>query len=596
MNRLLLLLLSLWLLSGCGLFRSGSGSSVKIDQEAEQLLEQGKQLMEADRYVDAMDAFSEAADRTWHRSTTYSIYMTGLAAHYANYDDVARSRFNKLVEDYPRSRYVVDAKYHLALGRMNNRSLRDKMGGAFEMLTLIETTGNDVIRQDGIQQLRQFLFEADDLGETEFNNLITTADPEYKVMVLEAWLYRKAGEGQYQAARDHYAEWVADGNEKSDFLTDLFSQIEETNTAVTFEPNIIRLAISLPYFWDNQRAIYNQEIPRGGLTSLEFYEGFKLAVEQYSDSTGKQVFLRIFDSKRDTQQVKTFLEQMETFRPTMIVGDYYNKESDIIAAWADSNKVPQIIPYSPTSSLVQDRNFTFLAHPAVVTHGARLAEYAWYNQGLTRVAVFNDGGSSTNDLANGFASAFIELGGIVDTFRVSSDYEIAVEQIPDQIRKIVDDGTGVGVYIPLMGNEEAAGLIINLLRQRNKQVTIMGSPHFRTRYNTLSRDIKEYYQVLFTTSHLHDPADPLYADLYREYLRQFSFPPSENVIQGYDLGRYLLSVLETYDPTMGVSLDNYLRIADEFDGLHIDYRFDSQQSNQDVNIGQYTPEGIIRVN
>lgn len=594
MNRLIPIVLSLWILTGCGLFRSTP--VVSVDQEAERMIEQGKQLMRAERYADAMDVFAGAADRTWHRGTTLAIYMTGLAAHYANYDDVARSRFKDLIEDYPRSRYVDDAQYHLALGRMNNRSMRDQMGGALEMLTLIESTGNERLQQDGIKQLREFFFQAENLGATEFRNLYTTAEPPVNTYVMEAWLYRQARQGEWEQAQQQYETYLKEGGEKSDFLEKLFEQIAEEEVEVSFEPGILRLAISMPFFWDDQAAIYNQELPRRGVTSLEFYEGFRLAVEEYSDSTGKKVFLRMFDSKRDTTQVNASLQKMETYRPTLIVGDYYNQQSKVIAEWADTNRVPQIIPYSPSSELVEGRSYTFLAHPAVTTHGARMAEYAWYNQGLTRVAVFTDGSNSTEDLMAGFARTFLDLGGIIDTMRISANYEMAIDQIPDQVKKIVDDGTGVGVYIPLMGNEEAAGLIINLLRQRNKQLVIMGSPHFRTRYNTLSRDIKEYYQILFTTSHLHDPGQDTYMQLYREYLKRFNFPPSDNVIQGYDLGRYVLSVLSDYDPSMGVSLDNFFRIAKPFDGLHIDYRFDSQQSNQDVNIGQYTSEGIIRVN
>ncbi|MEM9986971.1 MAG: ABC transporter substrate-binding protein, partial [Bacteroidota bacterium] len=380
------------------------------------------------------------------------------------------------------------------------------------------------------------------------------------------------------------------------FLSRLFDDLNQEASLKIFEPNIVRLAITLPFYWDNTSAVYNGQLPRGGVTSLEFYEGFKIAVEEYADSMNQQVFLRLFDSRRDTNQVNVFLNDMLSFRPTLIVGDYYNNESKVISAWADSFNIPQVIPFSPTSSLVQDRAFSFLAHPSVFSHGARLAEYAWYNQGLTRVAVFSDGSSSTQELADGFSSTFTELGGVIDTMDISPNYETAVDQIPDQVRRIVNDGSGVGVYIPLMGNEEAAGLIINLLRQRAKDVAVMGSPHFRTRYNTLSRDIKEYYQVLFTTSHLLDTEEEAYRNLYRQYLKEFYFPPSANVVQGYDLGKFLLRVIKDYDPSLGATLDNYLRIAPKFQGLHIDYHFDSNQSNQSVNIGQYTAEGVVKVN
>jgi len=583
------------MLSSCGLFRSAT-VEVRIDQSAEQKIEQGKRLMQAQRYEEAMDAFAGAADRSWHRGTTVATYMTGLAAHYAGYDDVARARFKVILDDYPRSRYAQDARYHLALGKLDGRSRRRQMEGAIEMLGLLESTNNDRLRKDALSQFQAFLFRSEKLTDQEFQNLYENAVNGLDVKVLEPWLYRKIREGKVKPAQQQYQSHRSAGGARSDFLEQLFSQVQEDTAAPPFEPGILRLAISMPFYWNDTRSIYNQELPSRGVTSLEFYEGFKLAVEEYSDSTDKQVFLRIYDSRRDTTQVRDFLQQMEAYRPTLLVGDYFNRESAVIATWADSNRVPQIIPYSPTAELVEGRDFTFLAHPAVFSHGARMAEHAWYNAGLTRVAVFSDSTSSTAELAEGFITTFVDLGGRIDTMAISSDYEEAVKQIPRLVRQVVEDGSGVGVYIPLMGNEEATGLIINLLRQRDRDVVVMGSPHFRTRYNTLSRDIKERYRVLFSTSHLHDSDSELYRHLYREYLKAFNFPPSENVVQGYDLARFLLSVLDTYDPSMGVTLDNYLRIAPEFKGLHINYNFDSKQSNQEVNIGQYTGEGVTKVN
>ena len=73
-------------------------------------------------------------------------------------------------------------------------------------------------------------------------------------------------------------------------------------------------------------------------------------------------------------------------------------------------------------------------------------------------------------------------------------------------------------------------------------------------------------------------------------------PPSDNSIQGYDLAKFLISLMDSYDPSMGVGLETFLRVTPVVKGLHIDYHFGSTQSNQSVNIGQYTADGVKRVN
>lgn len=171
--------------------------------------------------------------------------------------------------------------------------------------------------------------------------------------------------------------------------------------------------------------------------------------------------------------------------------------------------------------------------------------------------------------------------------------EEALEEIPDLIDRVRDS---TGVYIPLMGNEEAASLIVNLLKKEEKAVKVMGSPHFRSRYTTLPIDVKEDFQILFSTSHLEDSKNADFKRVYTEYLKNYNMPPSDNSIQGYDLAKFLILLMDGYDPSMGVGLETYLRVTPVIKGLHIDYYFGSTQSNQSVNIGQYTEEGVVRVN
>lgn len=596
MQRLILFLILPWLLSACALFRPAV--EVAIDQEAEQRIEQGKQLLKARKYVEALDAFTLAADGDWHRGTTSAIYLAGLAAYYADYQDVARDRLTTLVQDYPKSRYVEDARYHLSLMQLGKPRAAEQLQALQDLLDLAAQTGSDRLSRNVRDQVQQFLFDQDQFSPEQWERLYEAAPQGLRKDVLEPWLYQMAQPSKEAAlkAQARYQTHLSGGGSSSAFLDKLFAELEEEPVRTAFEPQIARIALVMPFYWDNQTAIFNQRLPEGSALGLEFYEGFCLGVKTYADSMQRQVFFRAYDSQHDTTTVRRILGSLDTLRPDIVVGDLYNSESRLLSEWAEAHQIPQVVPLSATQELVEGKSFTFLAHPAAYTHGARLAEHAWYNLGLTRVSVFTDEGPGTADLAAGFMTAFNDLGGTIDTLRIDPTYKLAVKQIPDLVRRIVNDGTGVGVYIPLMGKEEAAGLIINLLRQRNKEVTVMGSPHFRSRYNTLNREIKERYQLIFTTSHLVDGQDEAFQRFYNQYLKQYFLPPSETAIQGYDLARFLLGVLDTYDPSIGVPLDTYLRVAPEFEALHIDYDFKSKQSNQDVNIGQYRMEGLIKVN
>ncbi|RMG55039.1 MAG: hypothetical protein D6722_28335 [Bacteroidetes bacterium] len=582
------------MLSACSIFRQTAG--VPIDTRAETLIDEGKRLMQAGKYADALDAFEMARDRAFHRNTTVALYLAGLAAYEAGYDDVALQRFEILERLYPRSRYLEDANYHRALISLRNWRLGTRFEGLDQLIWLAEDARSPRLRTDAQAQAQLTLFE--DLPLEELQQYYERPEVDHRGMVLEALAYRLMQAGRLDEADLLWQAFLAEGQAPTPFLEELFSEVEApAPDPVRFEPNILRLAVVLPLF--AQSAAYGRRdvIPANSLRGLEFYEGLQMAVaEQEGQMGNKQVYVQVFDSQRDTAQVRAFFSVLDSVQPHVIVGDIYNSESRVLSDWARQHKVPQMVPISPSEELVEGEQYVFLAHPSAETHGRKMAEYAWYQLFLQHVCVFSDRSSGTEPLAEGFIEAFSDLGGTIDTFFLSTNYEdVAIEQIPDFVDEVPDHLGNVGVYIPLMSNEESAGLIVNLLKQRNKEVVVMGSPHFRSRYNTIDRDTKDSFGLLFSSSHMVDPTEPAYRMVYDHYLETYGLPPSENVIQGYDLGRYLLHVLNSYDPAMGGSLDTYLRVAPTFEGLHLNYRFKSSQSNQQVNIGQYTPEGIIIV-
>ena len=172
---------------------------------------------------------------------------------------------------------------------------------------------------------------------------------------------------------------------------------------------------------------------------------------------------------------------------------------------------------------------------------------------------------------------------------------MAVDEIPDLVSLIPAEGFQSGIYLPLMGNEEASSLILNLLLQQGKQLPVLGSPHFRNNYSSISLETKSSFELVFSTSYLIESEDPGFQNLYQEYLSEYGFPPSENVIQGYDMGTFLLNQMNVYSPSLGMSFSDFLRIAPSVNTLHIPFLFSAEQSNQVVNLGQYTDLGIIKI-
>ncbi len=600
MNRTLPWLLLL-LLSGCFALRS---VTLESDPRTDALLMEGKQALRNEDYMTAWDAFEMAREREFNRSTTAATYLAGLAAYHLGYDDIAQTRFLAIIREYPRSRYLEDAQYHLALVTLRQPGRPQATFEALGALLSLQQTARDPgIKPLAMAAWKQYLF---DKADRDMLDVYTSSAPDrYQAQVMEALIYKILQEDGPVVARHRLSSYREQGGEMTDWLKKLMP-VSGSGGAVQpvvtvdprwKDPSTIRVALVLPFQLDQipYPAGLN-EIPGQMTRPLEFYEGFRMAVEEFQAQSSKRVYVNVIDSRRDTFLVRRLFKKLDSLGVQAVVGDVYNPQSRVLSDWAETRRVPQLVPFSPTGELVQERSHTFLANPTASTHGARMAEYAFDRMGLRRMFVFSDGSEATRELMQGFKATFQSRGGRVDSLLFSPDYAgSAVKQIPALVRSIPANSPNTGIYLPIMGNEEASSLILNILQQQGKKFPVLGSPHFWSNYPTISAETKAAFNLIFTTSYYLNPDDPAYQQFYQRYLRQYSFPPSEDVVQGYDTGKYLLRQLAAYSPSLGMDLSTFLRVSPVVAGLHLPYQFRSAQSNQRVNLGKYTDDGVIRL-
>ncbi|MFK7920647.1 MAG: ABC transporter substrate-binding protein [Bacteroidia bacterium] len=570
---------------------------LKIDPIAQDLISQGKRFLRAGNYRLAWDAFESAIDRPFHQGTTAAVYLSGIAALQGQQENVALKRFEEIIQQYPLSRYVEEAVYHRALIYLKATSISLQQTGLLELLELESSARDPQLREDALTAVRAFTFE--DIALNDLETMYDEAQLGQKDLFLVPLVYQLTEVGRKEDAESYYGDYLWMGGNDLPYLERILA--EDVVTTAVAERSVIKLALVLPIHYE-RLSTYQidslKEIPGKTKLALEFYEGFEAALREHQDEGERKILLRVLDSERDSSVTEGILNNLDTFRPDMIIGDVYNQQSTQLSNWAEVMRVPQVIPLSPTYELVQGKNQTFLAHPAVQEHGVRMALFARDSLKLNKIAIWSDQRFATELLAQSFKNTFMSLGGEVVDFVVDSTFDReAVKGIEKLIREM--GGTNVdGVYIPILSNEETCGLIFSLMDKMysSRKLKVMGSPHWWLRYNNIDRELKDRYGVYFSSSYLVDPANEDYQNFYQYYLRRFEFPPSQYAVQGYDLGRYLLAILDQYEFRSGEALAEYLREYPVFNGIHTNFQFSGGQSNQFVNIGQFQESGIIKVN
>lgn len=599
----LLLVGLLCLCARVGLAQEGLAQEVlPRDEAAIELVYQGKKQLAQKQFARAAELFEQAMNRPFNRVTTAAHYLAGLAHVYRGDIRRAERAFEELIQQYPRSRYVEEARYHRGLIWLRSARPERSSQGLYELLTLIDQAYNIGIVHDALNAVRHhFFYECDG---PYLEELYVTLPVQHRLMAFEALCHEYLLRGQRERVAKLYQRHLRGGGEDSPYLQSL---VEERPAQQAERPEELKIAMMLPLHLDDYLIPYADDIPPKTKSWLEFYEGFKLALEHYQPRYQRELRLKVLDTRRDLMTTRERIRELDAFFPQVVIGDVFNQPSEVISDWAERRGVPQIIPFSPTFDL-REKSHTFLAHPALETRARRMAEYAHQVLELRKVVVWTDQTYFTEVFSNAFIQTFDTLGGDVIRMAVDSIYDRGVPSdmapqgapqgakydIPRMVRELKFQGVD-GMYIPV-SNEAISGLILSQLAfLKWEDVNVMGSSHWK-RFERIDRELKESYGLLFTDSHHHDPDQPAYEEFYQLYLREYQYPPSDFCLQGFDLGMYVMNTLDLYDYSWGLPLSAYIRGQSDYEGIHLNYSFGGTQSNQFVNINQYHEMGIRKVN
>lgn len=352
---------------------------------------------------------------------------------------------------------------------------------------------------------------------------------------------------------------------------------------------VVKIAIMLPFFADNEPDIAGlEQIPERAKAALEFYEGFETSVLAFGDSLSKQYHVKVLDTQRDTIVTKMQLRDLERFKPDVVVGEIYNRQSRLIADWADRNGVVHLVPLSPTYELTQGRLHTYLLTASTYTHGRSMAEYAFRDLGLRNVIVWAEANGEGNDLSKAFENQFRIMGGVTNTVYLDADFKTAQSQIYQQKTQMANYQ---GTYIALF-NEEIAGLLFSTIDFNGWKLKVMTTPEIEN-FDKIDSETKDRLKVYYTSSFVADEEGESYQFFLQNHLLNLQAPPSIYHIQGFDLGLYLFNLMENY--TGSQPLEYHLRDFRPIEVLHGSVFFDRETDNQFIKILQMTNKGIIEL-
>lgn len=561
------------------------GGKASKDSRANNLVSLAKRYFKTQNYLDAAITFDLATQRPYNQQTTYSVYMAGLSYYRLGEMEKALDKFDTMLKDYSKSKFKEDATYHRSLVLMSADGTNDREKGMDGLFKLMDETRDGTLKSACESQIKDHIFNKYPLN---FLDLYILFAPEtYKPWFVEAACFQLEAEGQGYVALERIAEHEAKGGMMTDYLNGLKGKFE---TGEIVNPGRLNIAIFLSL--NLQTLDTAQAVPKRSLWAVEMLEGMKIALDSIGDKMNKQVNVRIFDTRGDTSVVRMQIDSLADFQPTVIVGDVRSAMVRPISNWAEENKVLHIIPRNPVMRLVKDKRYTFLAHPALETHGAQMAAHAYHQENKRKFLVFND----HSFVSERFATAFKKVidsteEGSVTMRDVAMVYADNRKSIPSFVKSLKYQDYDA-IYIPLP-SEESAGLIISQLNYHRVEIPVMGGPDWEI-FNVIDPELKTKYELQYSTFFYEKNDSVMYDSLTASCLMDYAYKPSKNTLLGFDIMAYTLELAKTMNGMTDPG--DLVRNAPVFHGIHQDFYYGGEQNNQMVNIIKFEDGRTKKVN
>jgi len=548
---------------------------VQEDPKARELLELGKRYLKTHNYLDAVASF-EAVDKTrFNTVSTAAIYLSGIAWLEEGNKEKALSKFNRILNYYPESKYTQEARYHKSLILLQDLSTREY--GLKMLMDVIDNSRDKHLQQQGKDAIYQFLFYETDIRFLDY--YLKVVRESYKSVTAEAlcWQYIQIREFE------KVVEVVNRVDSTGKRLSPRLKLIKETCTGLK-SPEVIQnsklqVNVMMPFFASDQDS--GLIVSSRSLISLEFLEGMKMAADIQKAPYPLEVEIMAWDIKRDSNFTRKILEKEFTRDNTdIIIGSYFNNESRVISDWCERNEVLHLVPYSPEKYLVDNRKHVFLASPALHTHASRMADYAVRVKQYKNIAVFTDEERFAKTLTEEFVKSAEHLKAQVTVKKYANHNDKALTQIPDLVKQLAQSGVEA-VYIPT-GDEEIASLILNHLKLNRMQPLVMGSPEFRN-FRAIDKELMDQFQIVFSDAVFEMNMPRETESLIRRYAEEYGQRLTPNVVRGYDLMNWLL-YMHTHPERKEGNFSKWVRTSDKWMGMNQNFYFKNHQDNQSLFI------------
>lgn len=317
----------------------------------------------------------------------------------------------------------------------------------------------------------------------------------------------------------------------------ILNQLIQSNAQPALKDKVLDVVVILPFTSNSDQTIFALE---SNNFPLELYQGIALEVETLK-SKGMAIQLHTFDSKRDLNYLNSLVKDPTVLAADVIVGPIYPDESELISAFAESQKIPFIHPLSNLGDRFEKNQYSYLFRPSLNSLAAGVVE-SLKSQGWGKTVAIGYSGSSRDE----------QLGLLLQSQLQKEGFTLAkVQKVDSKSASTFLQGLGVrrgnrpavDQVILLSDDPALAQPVFSLMESISTKVPLLVMDSWLG-FNFSNYEMLEYANFYFisnnTPKYQSEEMDA-FRDLFYEKHLQF---PSTNALLGAELVHWIHSNAE----------------------------------------------------
>src|SRR5690606_10978074 len=355
---------------------------------------QAKQMISTGNYGQAMELLGPYMDHdTYGEVANYATYHFARAAYGSRQYELAQNALKQIIRtrDW---KHQDDAKYLLALCHFQQQNISDAL--------------NEV---NGIND--QTLLEEAYKASYDFLQHVSTS-----VLIVNLPNHEK-NKGLVTALKNQLAKrTVLSAGEQEVFnkIKNIdFDEPEEATASKRELNQSLEIAVVLSFNYTGGSGVRNLG---DNNFVFELYQGINFAVED-ARQKGLSLIIRTFDTERKPAVLETILADPFFQVADVIIGPIYPEESDIVANFAEKQKIPFINPLSNIDDAAKGFKYSYLFRPSIQTLTDGVLKYMGRLPGK-RISIAYSGTSRDELLSRQLSESASKAGyQVVDNRRVA---------------------------------------------------------------------------------------------------------------------------------------------------------------------------------